>query len=323
VVTTLGGAASPFGNAGGNSRSFRSPTGIAVDAGANIYVANCYGPAIQKIAPAGTVTNILGPGPVIDIATGITSEAGHCGAIAIDSRGNVYVAEEKSGRIRKVTPAGVVSTLGGPLGVRFSDPSGIAVDDRGNVFVADTASHTIRKITPSGIVSTLAGNAGIGGSADGTGGAARFSFPRGIAVDAQGNVYVADTMNRTIRKITPAGVVTTLAGSPGLDGNADGTGAAARFNRPRGIAVDRNGTIYVADTNNHIIRKITAAGLVTTLAGSPGLHGDADGTGSAARFRSPNAVAIDGRGNVYVADTDNNMIRRITPEASTSTLLTR
>ena len=178
----------------------------------------------------------------------------------------------------------------------------MAVDGSGNVYVADSGNYTIRKITPAGVVSTLAGLAGSSGSADGTGSAARFYYPTGVAVDGSGNVYVADTGNYTIRKITPAGVVSTLAGLAGSTGSADGTGSAARFYYPYGVAVDGSGNVYVADTGNYTIRKITPAGVVSTLAGTAGSSGSADGTGSAARFNYPTGVAVDGSGNVYVAD---------------------
>ena len=147
------------------------------------------------------------------------------------------------------------------------------MDGSGNVYVADTGNNTIRKITPAGVVSTLAGMAGSSGSADGTGSAARFYYPFGVAVDGSGNVYVADTYNNTIRKITPAGVVSTLAGTAGSSGSADGTGSAAQFYYPCGVAVDGSGNVYVADTDNYTIRKITPAGVVSTLAGLAGKFG--------------------------------------------------
>src|SRR6266404_2058356 len=149
---------------------------------------------------------------------------------------------------------------------------------------------------------TLAGQALIG-SADGTGSAARFFYPSGgVATDSSGNVYVADSFNYTIRKITPAGVVTTLAGLAGFAGSADGTGSAARFDVPFGVATDSSGNVYVADRGNYTIRNITPAGVVTTLAGLAGIAGSADGTGSAARFYYPDGVATDSSGNVYVGD---------------------
>ena len=161
------------------------------------------------------------------------------------------------------------------------------------------------------VVSTLAGLAGTFGSADNTGAAARFYYPHGVAVDAAGTVYVADASNQTIRKITPAGAVSTLAGTAGSSGSADGTGVAARFNLPSGVAVDAAGAVYVADRSNHTIRKITPAGVVSTLAGTAGSVGSADGTGAAARFRTPDGVAVDAAGAVYVADTYNHTIRVI------------
>src|SRR5439155_300549 len=157
-------------------------------------------------------------------------------------------------------------------------------------------------ITPAGVVTTLAGLAVNPGSDGGTGSAARFSQPSGVATDSSGNVYVADSCNSTIRQITPAGVVTTLAGLAGNTGSDDGTGSAARFYYPYGVATDSSGNVYVADYFNSTIRKITPTGVVTTLAGLAGITGSADGTGSAARFNNTSGVATDSSGNVYVAD---------------------
>ena len=165
---------------------------------------------------------------------------------------------------------------------------------------------------PPGYVTTFAGSAGLIGSTDATGSAARFKVPYGVATDSAGNVYVADWSSDTIRKITPAGVVTTLAGSAGQVGSTDATGSAARFSGPWGVATDSSGNVYVADRNNDTIRKITSAGVVTTLAGTAGQVGSADGTGAAASFNNPIGVATDSAGNVYVADFGNSTIREIT-----------
>ena len=158
----------------------------------------------------------------------------------------------------------------------------MGIDSSGNIYVADTDNQTIREITPAGVVITLAGNPDTSGTQNGVGGGALFSGPSGVAVDTAGNVYVADVYNCAIRKITPAGMVTTLAGGNG-QGSSDGTGSAAHFNEPQGVAVDSSGNVYVADTYNNTIRKVTSAGVVTTLAGAGG-GGSNDGTGSAARF---------------------------------------
>ena len=228
------------------------------------------------------------------------------------------------------TFAGLAGTIGSADGTgsaaRFSYPHGVAVDSLGNVYVAEYGNHTIRKITPGGVVSTFAGLAGSTGSADGTASAARFDALFGVAVDSAGNVYVADLNNHTIRKITPGGVVSTLAGLPGSGGtwgqpiSADGTGSVARFSYPTDVAVDSAGNVYVTDQNNHTIRKITPGGVVSTLAGLPGSSGSADGTGSAARFYYPFGVAVDSVGNLYVTDSYNDTIRKITPDGVVSTL---
>jgi streptogramin lyase len=168
------------------------------------------------------------------------------------------------------------------------------------------------------VVTTLAGTAGQYGSLDGTGSAARFNLPSGVTVDSDGNVYVADTYNNSIRKITPPDVVTTLAGEG--EGSADGTGATANFYNPNGIAADSAGNVYVADTFNSTIRKITPAGVVTTFAGSAGMIGSADGTGTAARFNFPYGVAIDNVDNAYVTDSHNWTVRKISPTGVVTTL---
>jgi streptogramin lyase len=168
-------------------------------------------------------------------------------------------------------------------------------------------------------ITTLAGLAGVAGTNDGTGSAAQFNGPGGVAVDTNGNVYVGDQLNDTIRQVTAAGVVTTLAGLAGTAGTNDGTNSAALFNNPWGVAVDTNGNVYVADWGNHTIREVTPEGtnwVVTTLAGLAGYPGTNDGTGTNARFRYPNYVAVDTNGNVYVADTGNQTIRQMTPEGT-------
>ncbi len=250
----------------------------------------------------------------------------------IDTAGNLYVADTSSDTIRKVTPAGVVSTFAGQAGIQgstdaivgtnatFNNPFGLALDSSNNLYVADTANYIIRKITPSGVVSTLAGSAGNPGNANGTGNSAQFNFPIGVAVDTNGNVYVAEGSNEDIRKITPAGVVTTFAGLAGNYGTADGTGSAARFNWPSSLAMDTNGNLFVADNENSTIRKITPAAVVSTIAGFPGSGGAADGTGNIARFYNPNGLVVDAAGNIYVADTGNNAIRKVTQAGVVTTL---
>jgi hypothetical protein len=212
---------------------------------------------------------------------------------------------------------------GSPAQARFSSPGAVAVVRPDVVYVADSNNHTIRKITVGQGVTTLAGEPGVSGFRNGNGKEARFSTPNGVAVDLSGNVYVADTANHLIRKITPDGTVTTFAGLPGASGLVDGSLTAARFFSPWGIAVDLlNNIVYVADSANHVIRKISA-NEVSTLAGGTGptVFGSNDGVGRAARFGSPRGVAVNFfKGDVYVADRDNNLIRKITSTGMVSTL---
>jgi sugar lactone lactonase YvrE len=320
LTTTLAGSGSiGAADGAGPAASLGAPTGVAVDVPGNVYVADQYNNKIRKITPAGVVTTLAGSGsPGAADGEGAAASFNWPAGVAVDGSGNVYVADQNNNKIRKITPAGVVSTfagsgaqghINGPGTVAsFTSPSGLALDASGYLYVADAGSYMIRKITPAGAVTTLAGNI-YGGSADGAGGAASFNYPTGVATDALGNVYVADRFNNKIRKITAAGVVTTVAGS-GLQGAADGAGAAASFFYPTGVAIDASGNIYVTDMYNNNIRKITPAGVVTTLAGSS-TYGAADGAGTSASFNYPEGLAVDASGKVYVADTFNNKVREI------------
>jgi serine/threonine protein kinase/sugar lactone lactonase YvrE len=288
-------------------------------------------PAVSRPVPTATV--FAGQAGVAGYANGVGSQAQfHLpNNLAVDSSGNLYVADTGNNVIRKITPDGTVTTLAGQAGshgsnngmggeARFWAPFGVAVDADGMIYVADSANNLIRKITPDGMVATLAGLAGHPGSDNGIGAAARFRNPWGVAVDGLGNVYVADMSNDAIRKLAPNGMVTTLAGQAGESGNADGPGATARFDNPFGVAVDSLGNVYVADSGNNTIRKISGEGDVITVAGLSGYAGDSDGNVGAARFFNPQGLAVDRAGNIFVADTGNNTIRKITPAGVVSAL---
>ena len=334
MVTTLAGTAGVYGSAdGGAEARFRVPLGIAVDNTGNILVADTGNNTIRKISPQGVVSTLAGsPGDRGSLdGTGLSARFNFPTDVAVDNTGAVFVSDGSNHTIRKISPGGAVTTLAGTAAARgstdglgaaaqFGLPASVAVDHAGNVFVADGGNHTIRKISSGGLVSTLAGTAGDYGSVNETGAAARFSYPRNVAVDKAGNIYVADEGNNTIRKITPGGVVSTLAGMAEQTGSTDGTGTAARFNNPSGVAVDSTGHVYVAELYNHTIRKITPDGVVTTFAGTAGVYGSADGTGTAALFYRPADVAVDSAGNVYVAEEFNRIIRKITPGGVVTTL---
>ncbi|HEY1719590.1 MAG TPA: NHL repeat-containing protein, partial [Verrucomicrobiae bacterium] len=331
MVTTLAGLGGSHGNTDGTGSAARLfyPTGLTLDNAGNLFVADSSGEIIRKITPSGVVSTFAGLAATTGNADGTGNTARFWGpfSIAVDGAGNFYVADFANNEIRKVTSAAVVSVVAGSSGgsgsvngtadaARFYDPTGVAMDGAGNIYVAETGNDTVRKITSEGVVTTIAGLTTNSGSADGAGSNARFSSPRGIAADNGGNLYVADTGNDTIRQITPAGLVITIAGSAGNPGIADGTNKVARLNQPYGIAIDSATNLYVADTFNHTIRKIKPVGtnwVVTTIAGLAGNSGTSDGSNSTARFYAPYGVAVDSATNLYVTDTDNQIIRKITP----------
>lgn len=287
--------------------SFYNPTGIAVDAAGNLYVADYGNNLIRKITPGGVVSTFAGSGAQGSInASGILASFNEPKGIAVDASGNIYVADAGNNLIRKIAASGQVSTIAG-ADSSFSQPSGIAVDASGNVYVADAGNGLIRMIAPSGVISALPGPSG-----------AVFNNPTGVAVDATQNIFVANFLDNTIYKISPLDSVALYAGS-GFPGADNGPAATSSFYYPTGVAVDTAHNVYVADGVNNLIRKITPDGMVSTLAGS-GQSGAIDSTGVNASFNGPSGLAVDLAGNVYVADTNNNLIRKITPDGMVTTI---
>ena len=335
TVSTLAGTAGSPGSANGTGTAarFNQPMDVAADLNsALVYVVEDVNRLIRKITSTGVVTSLAGQVPSgTNNGTGSVARFKFPSGAAVDHNGTVYIADYGNNVVRKISPAGVVTSFAGKAGTagtnngtgtaaRFNGPVGVAVDGSGNLYVADYQNHAIRKITPAGVVTTLAGRLTISGTNNGTGTAARFNNPIGVAVDASGTVYVGDTANHAIRKITPAGVVTTLAGLAGTSGTNDGVGVAARFKYPEGVAVDGSNYVYVADNGNSCIRKVAPDGTVTTLAGLCGNSGSDDGTNSTARFSGPLGIAIDAAGNLYVGDTGNQTLRKITPDGVVTTI---
>ncbi|HBR17693.1 MAG TPA: hypothetical protein DD725_08825 [Deltaproteobacteria bacterium] len=247
--------------------------------------------------------------------------------VVVDNKGNIYVADFANNLIRRIDSKGAVATFAGSGHAAFADgkgrmahfkgPDNIAIDKDGNIYVADADNFRIRKITPDGTITTIAGS-GVKGYQDGDGKSARFAYPTGVAVDSENNVYVADRGSHSIRKIMPDGKVVTIAGN-GYPAYLDGQGVKTHFHDPISLALDQTGNIYVSDSGNHAIRKITPDGVVSTLSGN-GRHGYKDGVGKGAFFSWPTGIAIDGAGNIYLCDSQNNRIRRITPDGVVSTV---
>ena len=347
VSTVAGGYNGEYGYADGpgDEALFDDPWGIAVDAEGNLYVADAYNHRIRKVTLPDRMVSRFAGNPQTDSNGGFVGEfaAGtrmnmrfHTPAdVAIDATGALYVADSGNHCIRWIdiglgetgTVAGSCTTPGSNdnnngTAAYFREPQGIALDAAGNLYVADTGNHCIRKIEWRALrpVTTLAGSCGMdtAGFADNKGTVAQLSSPESLTIDTLGNLYVADTGNQRIRRISPEGEVTTLAGS-GAKGFLDGPGEFAQFCQPNGILKDnRTGNLYVADGENHRIRMLTSEGLVVTLAGSGGACGEGGGTqngiGTIARFNRPRGITIDSEGNLYVADIDNDRIRKITLE---------
>ena len=351
-ATAVGGYVNDAGNP--LNALFNYPLGLAGDASGNLYVSEYNNNALRQIASAGAVTTYAGGLPpggpgAIDDPVATNARFTQPFYIARASNGTLYVADYLNHCIRKVAPGsgsglgGAVTTLAGLCGTtgyvnatggtaRFAEPTGLALDEAGNaLYVSEVGTHAIRKIDlGSQAVTTFAGNAvaGPGAYQNGAGTAARFNQPVSLARDSQGNLYVSELGNHTIRKIDPAGNVSLLAGllngagTAGVAGYANGNRATASFNNPYGLVADANGSVYVADTNNRVIRQIrpVAGGdvAVTTLAGAlptdgttPAPAGLATGTGTAAQFASPIGMWLNGTGTLYVADTFANRILKL------------
>lgn len=321
VLTLAGSGSTGYGDGTGTEFDvmFNSPADVACAADGTIYVADTFNHRIRKVTAAGVVTTFAGSG-TLGFLDGSATEAQFAYPVALDfdSKGNLYVVDRQNQRIRKITPAGMVTTFAGSGEegtangegsiASFYYPMGIAIATDDSVFIADNYNQKIRKITPEGLVSTFAGD-GVGGNTDGPAANARFSGPHGLAFDSAGNLYVVESVGHKIRKITPNGIVSTFAGS-GTFAYEDGQGTAASFSVPIGIAIDKFDRLFISDGCNRRIRLITPSGLVSTFAGS-GDDGFLDGNIGIARFRNPSGLALGEDGILYVADEQNNRIRKI------------
>lgn len=312
VSTFAGSGAQGYKDGSGKDASFYYPTGVAFDNGGNLIVSEEGNDDIRKITPDGVVTTIAGNRiQGMDNGNGTAATFWNPAGLTVDNTGNIYVADYANNSIRKIDPSNNVTTFAGQRKSGFDNGKGvlasfalpvdIKIDATGNLYVTDFANEVIRKITADGTVSTFSKI--ISGSSGGA-----FNFPNGLAFDQGNNLYVADIAAFKIQKITSAGVISTLAGS-GIRGTDDGLGNKASFYQLFNLVVDKEGNIYATDSN--LIRKITAVGQVTTFAGTEATTGAADGPIATATFNHPGGIAIDKTGNIFIADTQNNLIRKI------------
>jgi len=316
-VTTVAGSTYGYIDGLGLQAQFNNPSGICVDDAGYIYVADKSNNRIRKIDQSNNnaVTTIAGSGAE-GFADGVGTNAIFAAptGICIDSQGNLYVTDFWNFKIRKITPAGVVTTVAGTTQgytdgnvtiAQFGYLAGICVDTQGNLYVADGGNNRIRKITPTGVVSTVAGSTS--GYQDGIGTNSKFDYPSGICIDPSNNLFITETFGQKIRKINSFGIVSTVAGS--TLGYADGQGTSAQFSMATGICIDNFGNIFVTDSFNNRIRKITPSGLVSTYSGS--VYGYIDGSITDALYKNPWDICRDLIGNLYIAELDTDKIRKI------------
>lgn len=354
IITFAGtgyGATTGTGNYTGDggaadAATFYHPAGIASDGYSNLYIADQLNHVVRKINYTGTITTVAGSGTAGnsgDLGNASLARLSDPTGVAVDGAENVYIADYSSNVVRKVNSAGVITTVagtgaagysgdGGPaVAAKLNAPYSVALDAAGNLYIADANNNVIRKVDASGVITTIAGNgfgAGLGlghGGNSGDGGIAtnaQLNFPRGVAVDNSGNVYIADAVNNVIREVNTSNIISTVAGNGRAGNSGDGGNAvAASLNAPAGVAVNSHGDIYISDQGNNVVRKVNSSGVISAFAGmgTPGYSGDG-GPAPLAQLNAPTSVAVDGSGFVYIADNGNNVIRLVAYPVSVNSI---
>ena len=339
IITTVAGTGTyGFSGDGGaaTAANLANPAGVALDASGNLYIADSQNNRIRKVSTSGIITTMAGNGTATfsgDSGTATTASLNNPAGVAVDGSGNLYIADQSNHRIRKVSTSGVITTVAGNGTASFSgdsgtattaslnNPAGVAVDANGNLYIADQQNQRIREVSTAGIITTIAGNGTASYSGDGAAAtAASLNNPAGIAVDASGNLYIADASNHRVRMISISNTITTVAGNGAASYSGDGTTATtASLYSPSGVAVDVNGNLYIADSQNNRIRKVPTSGIISTVAGNGTVnYGGDGGAATAASLSNPVGLALDGTGNLYITDQQNQRIR----EVSTAGIIT-
>jgi len=316
------------------------PMGVAVDKSGNVYIADTANNSIREVTTDGIINTITGdtyPGYNGDAGNAAGGEVNHPSDVAVDSSGNIYISDTNNARIRQITTAGIINTFAGSGSIGWAGdgaaatsttvyltaPIGITLDSSGNLYIVENGDSRIRKVDTKGIISTIAGNGTAGFSGDGSPAVkAEMNFPTGIAVDSSGSLYIADFQNLRVRKIDSSGNIATVAGNGVLSFSGDGSPAlSAQMNTPQGVTVDTAGNLYIADTNNNVVRKVAKNGIIATIAGNGTAGSNGDGSAAtSAQLNGPMGLALDAAGNLYIADSQNARIRKVSSSGAISTV---
>ncbi len=329
IITTVAGSALKGDGGAATAASLANPAGVVVDGSGNLYIADQQNHRIRKVATNGIISTIAGTGSYgfsgdggAATAATLASPAG----VALDGMGNLYIADSQNHRIRKVATKGIITTVAGrgiagyggdgaaATAANLNNPVGVAVDGMGNLYIADALNHRIRKVATNGIITTIAGTGAAGFAGDGGDAtAATLNAPAGVTVDGTNHVYIADALNQRVRMVSTVGIITTVAGNGTAGYSGDGVAAnTTSLNNPAGLAVDGSGNLYIADQSNHRIRKVSAGGIISTVAGNGiGIYNGDGGMATTTSLYSPGGVLIDGSGNLYIADALNHRIRKV------------
>ncbi len=316
------------GNAALSAQCF-APAGIACDNAGNVYFCEIGNSVVRKVNAAGIISTVAGTGTAGFSGNGGPATAANINqptSVAIDDTGNIIITDDANNMIRKVNTSGIISTIAGTgvagywgdlgpaVSAQLNSPSGVATDHKGNIYIADVYNHAVRKIDTGGRITTIAGDGTPGYTGNGYSAIiASLNFPKGVIVDSAGNIFIVDQGNSAIRRINTGGIINTYAGcdTPGYSGDG-GYGYKAKLNAPTEVATDRSGNLYIADFNNHVVRKVTPSGIISTYAGSgtSGYSGDG-GNARLANMAGPYGVAVSSTGRIYITDEINNVIRVI------------
>ena len=345
IITTLagtgyGGGTGTGGSTGdggaATSAQLYYPVGVSVDNSGKVYITDTNNNKIRMVNSAGIITTFAGTGTFGsggDGGAATSAQLGYPQGVSVDVSGNVYIADRSIHKIRMVTSAGIITTIAGTgiqgssvdggaaTSAKLNNPFAVAVDISGNVYIADYWNYKIRKVTSAGIITTFAGTYTPGSSGDGGAAtSAQLNGPTWVSVDISGNVYIAESVNNKIRKVTSTGIITTIAGTGATGSGGDfGAATSAQLNNPWGVSVDISGNVYIADTDKNKIRMVTSTGFIITFAGTgtAGSAGDG-GAATSAQLNGPNGISVDTSGNLYITDQVNNKIRVVAPQLPTS-----